>query len=93
MEIRNEGASAILIEENDELHIDFIYARIKKRGFGSELMQRICDFADVQEKHITLLPVANSGMPLKKLHAWYERFGFEDFESGMIRKNRARIEG
>ena len=85
--IKNIGATADLTFYAFEIRLEYIEATIKRKGYATELMRRICAFADVKKLDVSLLPVANSGMKLELLRKWYASFGFKDYESGMIREN------
>lgn len=87
MKINRLSASAELrvISEN-ELRIDFLEAKEKRQGHGTELMLYLCSMADTLKQDLSLLPIVNSGMRLQKLKSWYASFGFVDYEKGMIRK-------
>lgn len=86
MKIKRQSAEAILRNISDtEIRIDYIEAKEKRQGHGTDLMLYICSMADQLGLDVSLLPVVNSGMPLKKLKAWYASFGFVDYPSGMIR--------
>lgn len=49
----------------------------RNRGYGSEAMRKICDFADQNTLAIQLTADSIYGTPLPVLHKFYTKFGFE----------------
>lgn len=47
-------------------------------GIGSEVMKRIVDYADVNQKIISLTPTEDYGGKKSKLIKFYKKFGFVD---------------
>lgn len=74
----------------DKYHyrIEFIFSRSPGSGRGSFALRRLCELADKKGLTLSLLPVANSGIPLKQLKEWYAHHGFVEYHSGMIREVR-----
>lgn len=57
------------------------------RGYGSNLLQQVADFADAQSIDITLEPQPAGGwMDVEDLIAWYGRWGFRYDEEGLLRR-------
>lgn len=87
MKIKRFGAYAdISVISDNEIRIKYIEAFKRREGAGTDLMLYILSMAQTLGHNVSLLPVANSGMPLKKLREWYASFGFVDYECGMIRR-------
>lgn len=76
----------ISVISTNEVRLEFLESFEPRKGNATKFLLFLCEMCDEYRLDFSLLPVANSGMPLKKLRAWYAKFGFVDYEAGMIRK-------
>ena len=93
--IKLENAWLIISGCNNEtfgpgIYIDDLYVKraFRRRGYGTMMLQTLCDLADELETPIYLHAIT-AAMSIEDLYAFYEHFGFEKnpgFGSqGMIR--------
>jgi GNAT superfamily N-acetyltransferase len=62
----------------------------RRQGYGTELMQAVCDEADVLGVVLMLQPLPfGEGVTKEKLMAWYSRFGFVKTQSKPVLMARA----
>jgi hypothetical protein len=87
----HKSARAILSPRNfGEMRIDSLESGEKRKGHAGELLAIVCGLADQCRLNLSLLPVSNSGMTLKRLRQFYASYGFNDYESGMRREFQER---
>lgn len=65
-----------IYEFDNKISIDLIIVKDKNSGYGTKLMQDICDYADKTDKIIILSPSDEFGGNKKRLIEFYKRFGF-----------------
>jgi GNAT superfamily N-acetyltransferase len=67
-------------DKNNSIFISDIYMKqqFKGRGWGTKIMNDICQFADNKKMAIALIPATDSINPsgLRRLVRFYKRFGF-----------------
>lgn len=51
--------------------------KYRGQGYGSKVLNLICEDADRENVTLFLEPVASDGLTQKELVAWYERHGFD----------------
>ena len=73
---KNEFKTINIYEFANKISIDLIIVKEKNSGYGTKLMQEICDYADNNRKTIILSPSDEFGGNMKKLIEFYKRFGF-----------------
>jgi len=59
-----------------EINMIRIHNSFRGQGIATEILQRICDYADDFEKILHLTPTDEFGSNKKKLTEFYKRFGF-----------------
>lgn len=67
-----------IYEFDNKISVDLIVAKEKNSGYGTKLMQEVCDYADKTNKIIILSPSDEFGGNKKRLIDFYKRFGFVD---------------
>lgn len=96
---KNEHASCRVVQ-NPELPSDMERVREvvkvwtdeehRRQGYGTELIQAVCDEADVQGIVLILQPLPfGEGLDKDKLIAWYSRFGFVKTQNKPVLMARA----
>lgn len=50
----------------------------RNKGYGTEIMQELCELADSLGKQLVVHPTTNYGSNLKRLQNFFVRFGFEE---------------
>lgn len=65
-----------IYEYSNKISIDLIITKEKNSGYGTKLMQDICDYSDKNNKTIILSPSDEFGGNKKRLIVFYKRFGF-----------------
>lgn len=65
-----------IYEYSNKISIDLIITKEKNSGYGTKLMQDICDYADKNNKIVILTPSDEFGGNKKRLIEFYKRFGF-----------------
>lgn len=65
-----------IYEYSNKISIDLIITKEKNSGYGTKLMQDICDYSDKNKKIIILSPSDEFGGNKKRLIEFYKRFGF-----------------
>jgi GNAT superfamily N-acetyltransferase len=66
-------------EDDDKLVLDKIVIpkESRKQGIGTDIMNRICDYADNVQRPIYLTPSTSfGGSSVNRLKEFYKRFGF-----------------
>lgn len=64
---------------NIVLHSIVIEKSQRNQGFGTQILTELCEFADKHKVTITLTPDSSLGGNLRKLKAFYKRFGFKKY--------------
>lgn len=54
----------------------------RKQGLGTKIMKKVCEFADLHNKDILLLPDADMSTPLEVLVYFYGNFNFTIHDGG-----------
>lgn len=70
----------------DGYDIDSIRVRLKGRGGGSRIMQKIINDADRRLENLYLVVVPSGPMNHDQLRTWYRKLGFEDYGSVWMRR-------
>lgn len=65
-----------IYEYSNKISIDLIITKEKNSGYGTKLMQDICDYVDKNNKIVILTPSDEFGGNKKRLIEFYKRFGF-----------------
>lgn len=63
-------------EFNGKLSIDLIVMKNKNSGYGTKVMQELCDYADSKNLIMILSPSNEFGSSKSRLIEFYKRFGF-----------------
>ena len=76
----HEGLKLDLMGRGDVITVSRIVVPpdARETGVGSEVMQRITDWADVNGKTLALTPSGDFGGSKRRLQSFYKRLGFED---------------
>lgn len=85
-----EGVGAWIVDHDEAwtetpyVSIDKINVRedLRRQGLGTKAMQMICDWADANNKILSLTPANDFGTPLTVLRRWYQSFGFVNNNKG-----------
>jgi predicted GNAT family acetyltransferase len=73
----NDNFNKLRISENDiSITISLIVSKEKNKGFGSDLMKDIINYANENNKIIKLTPDNSFGTSILKLKKWYKSFDF-----------------
>lgn len=63
--------------EGDVVIIDKIIAEKKNKGYGTDVMTDLTDWADDNEKSLAVTPSKDFGGSMVKLNRFFKRFDFE----------------
>lgn len=63
------------------------------QGFGSKVLQEICDFADTNGLRIALTPSSDFGGSKTRLIKFYKEFGFKNYKGYEFRETMVREPG
>ena len=72
------------------INLSKIISTEKNKGVGTEVMKRICSFADSHSLEIILTPSSDFGGSIRRLEQFYKRFGFKKNKSFLHREKLAR---
>ena len=61
---------------NNYISLRTIIIKNHNKGYGSKFMEDLCDYADLNDKKISLTPTNDFGSHLGRLKKFYKRFGF-----------------
>lgn len=64
---------------NIVLHSIVIERSQRNQGLGTQILNELCAFADTHGVTITLTPDSSLGGNLRKLKAFYKKFGFKKY--------------
>lgn len=54
-----------------------VYDGEKNKGFGTQVMTKLCEFSDKHKTYMALTPVPDFGGQVSRLKRFYKRFGFK----------------
>ena len=77
----NSQVEARVEELRDAWELKSIVAHKKRQGYGTRLMEVICNAADKEgvDIHLISRPVGADSMSATDLRRFYEKFGFESY--------------
>ena len=69
----------VYIDEGGYLYLSDMYVKemYRGQGVGSEVMGRLCEFADTNKLDIRCIPSSDDGSGDERLILFYKRYGFE----------------
>ena len=77
--IEEYPVSLALSIRDGNLHLHTIQIERSQRnlGYGTQVLRKLCDFADQNKLSITLTPDSSLGGNKRRLEKWYRTFGFK----------------
>lgn len=83
----HSGIQLIVTQESDHIFIHLLYipVSLRRRGYGSEVMNEVIACADRENLPVFLEPRTEYGMTYEVLCAFYENHGFISVGDLMIR--------
>ena len=86
----SEEVKLTLTFEGELVVIDKIIAQKKNKGFGSDVMIDLTDWADDNGKTLAVTPTKDFGGSMVKLNRFFKKYGFEknkksDIEARLVR--------
>lgn len=86
----SEEVKLTLTFEGDVVIIDKIIAQKKNKGFGSDVMIDLTDWADDNGKTLAATPTKDFGGSMVKLNRFFKKWGFEKNKKGDIEAKLVR---
>jgi len=85
----------LLVEEKgNSIYLDLIFIDEEKRlrGYGTQVMEKILDYADRYRMRIYLTPSSDYGSNLRRLKKFYKRFNFKRARSRLFSMIREPVD-
>ncbi len=81
----------VIEERGNSIFLDLIMVdeNKRRRGYGTQVMNRIVDYADRNRMYIYLTPSGDYGSNVRRLKKFYKRFSFKKTKNrmfGMVRE-------